>query len=106
MEDPRYIALQKAIGTMKSAREGKITRPYEFIYELLAQYINTGEVKFNPMPKMIGYGKQAWGKHTRALRMLPTDDDENINHMKMLERDLDYYLDTVLSEAQNKIFVM
>lgn len=106
MEDPRYIALQNALGTMKSARENKITRPYEFLYELLAQYINTGEIKLNSMPKVLGYGKQAWGKHARFIRLLPTDDAENQNHIEMLERDLAHYLDTILGEAQNKIFVM
>lgn len=106
MEDPRYIALQNALGTMKSARDGKLSRPYEFLYELLAQYINTGEIKLNLMPKTLGYGKQVYGKHTRALRLLPTDDAENRNHIEMLERDLAYHLDTILGEAQNKIFVM
>ena len=106
MEDPRYIALQNALGTMKSARDRKLSRPYEFLYELLAQYINTGEIKFNPLPKVLGYGKIVYGKHTQAIRLLPTDDAENKSHMEMLERDVAYHLETVLGEAQNKIFVM
>jgi hypothetical protein len=106
MEDPRYVALQNALGTMKSARDRKLSRPYEFLYELLAQYINTGEIKFNPLPKVLGYGKLVYGKHTRAIRLLPTDDAENKSHMEMLERDVAYHLETVLGEAQNKIFVM
>lgn len=106
MEDPRYIALQNALGTMKSARDNKISRPYEFLYELLAQYINTGSVKLNPLPRQLGYGKQAWGKHSRVMNMLQTDDAEIQNHIEMLERDLDYYLDSILGSAQNKIFVM
>ena len=106
MEDPRYIALQNALGTMKSARESKISRPYEFLCELLAQYINTGSVKLNPLPRQLGYGKQDWGKHSRAMNMPQTDDAEIKNHVEMLERDLDYYLDSILGSAQNKIFVM
>lgn len=39
------------IGTFKSARDKKITRPYEFIYEMFAQYLLTGKVKFRPLPK-------------------------------------------------------
>jgi len=108
MEDPIALqnALQNALGTMKSARENKISRPDEFLYELLAQYINTGSIKLNPLPRQLGYGKQAWGKHSRAMNMLQTDDAEIKSHIEMLERDLDYYLDSILGSAQNKIFVM
>ena len=35
------------LGTFRSARENKIDRPYEFIFEVFSQYLNTGEVKFN-----------------------------------------------------------
>ena len=37
------------IGTMKSARAGKLTRPYEFSHEVFAQYLLTGGVRFNPL---------------------------------------------------------
>jgi hypothetical protein len=44
------------IGTMKSARDKKLTRGYEFVYELIAQYLLTGTVKLQ-LPKVIKF----WG---------------------------------------------
>lgn len=40
-----------AIGTMKSARSGKLIREGEFIHEILAQYLLKGEVTFRTLTK-------------------------------------------------------
>jgi hypothetical protein len=53
------------IGTFRSARENKIRNEYEFIYELVAQYMITGSVKFNPLPRSFAHGRMAWGRPTR-----------------------------------------
>lgn len=45
------------IGTMKSAREKTLRNAREFTHELFAQYIITGQVKFNPLPRSIKYWK-------------------------------------------------
>lgn len=37
------------IGTMRSARSKKLSRPYEFSHEVFAQYLLTGSVQFNPI---------------------------------------------------------
>ena len=39
------------MGTMRSARKGMIDRPFEFFYELFAQHLTSGKVKFNRNPK-------------------------------------------------------
>lgn len=43
--------LLSKILTMKSARDEKITGGFEFFPETFAQYLVTGSVKFNPIPK-------------------------------------------------------
>ena len=40
-----------AIGTMRAARERQLRNPLEFLLDLLAQYMITGSIKFNPLPK-------------------------------------------------------
>jgi len=37
------------LGTMKSARDSRISSVYEFVYELLAQYLLTGRVTLKPL---------------------------------------------------------
>jgi hypothetical protein len=48
----------QAIGTMRSARTKQLPNPYEFTYELTAQWITQGKVSFNPLPRSIKYFKK------------------------------------------------
>src|SRR5690606_27691325 len=41
----------QALGTFKSAREGNLREYFEFHYEMFAQYLLQGEIKFNPLPR-------------------------------------------------------
>lgn len=68
---------------MRSARTNKIKRPYEFLYEMFAQYINSGNIKLNAVQGIL-------------------DQDQ----ADMLARDFGYYVDMVLGNAVNKIFLM
>lgn len=71
------------IGTMRSARENKIKRYFEFYYELFAQFLNTGGVKFNKTGK--------------------SDVD---NDLDTLSYDIEILGNDVLSNLPGKIFVM
>lgn len=77
------LKLINAMGTMRSARTNKIKRPYEFLYEMFAQYINSGKVTLNAVPGIL--------------------DQE---YADMLADDFGYYIDSVLGNALNKIFLM
>lgn len=45
----------EGIGGMRSARKGKLGgRAYEFLYEMFAQYITQGALKFRPCPQSFG----------------------------------------------------
>lgn len=50
----KYLAYE--VGTMRSTRQKKLVTFYEFIHELVAQFIITGRIKFNPLPSIIKSG--------------------------------------------------
>lgn len=100
-----YNALFNALGTQRSSRTGQIKRPYEFLYEIFAQYLKTGEVTFNPLPQRIDYGRKAWGTSTKGMARQPGAED--IQDMaEILARDMQYMFDDVLSSSVGQIFVM
>lgn len=99
---PEAGALFSAIGTMRSARTTKrYKRPYEFVYELFAQYINSGEIKFNELPEELQFGRQV-----RRVSGSTLDYVEYNNQLDTLGRTLEYYFSSILTDAENKIFVM
>jgi hypothetical protein len=101
-----YRALFQAIGTQKSSREGKLNRPYEFLYELFAQFIQKGYVTLNPFPQSLGYGRKAWGRTTRYM----SQDREQSQYMStmtnIIQNDLTIVFTDVLNEMEGKIFLM
>lgn len=91
------LALMNTLGTFKSARDKNISRDGEFYYELFAQYLKNGEIKFNPLPDVLKVGH-------RYLRIHDKEDAEE--HSQMFQRDFKYYAEDVLSSAIGSIFVM
>ena len=105
---PEYNALFNAIGTQRSSRTNQIKRPYEFLYELFAQYLGTGNITLNALPTNLGYGRKAWGTPTKYLNIKPEYRDENTRKeaAEMLARDMELMFDDVLSSSVGKIFIM
>jgi hypothetical protein len=105
---PEYNALFNAIGTQRSSRSGEIRRPYEFLYELFAQYLGTGNVTFNPLPSNLGYGRRVFGNPTKYMNIKPEfrDESERAHASEMLAGDMQIMFDDVLSSSVGKIFVM
>lgn len=102
-----HAALFNAIGTQRSSRDRQITRPYEFMYEMFAQYIKTGDVKFNPLPRKLGYGHQAWGNPTRNLIASSQFSDEDLaSATDVLSNDMRILFGDVLAECEGHIFFM
>jgi hypothetical protein len=100
-----YAALFNAIGTQRSSRTGQIRRPYEFLYELFAQYLGTGKIELNPLPKKQEYGRKAWGRSTQSLN-LRGDEEESKYTTEVLARDMEIMFNDVLGELVGKILVM
>lgn len=103
-------ALATAIGTMKSARSGKLVNFFEFIHELVAQYIITGKIRFNPLPRSLVLSKRyAWGKPVFNSRSSRLSDEELKEYNQVLQNDAanyEQFLDNVFGGLVNKIFVM
>lgn len=104
-QQAEYNALFNAIGTQRSSRTGQIKRPYEFMYELFAQYLGTGNIKLNPLPQQKEYGRKAWGRATQSLNMRG-DMKEEAYTTEILARDMELMFDDVLSSLVGKILVM
>ena len=71
------------IGTMRSARENKIKRYFEFYFELFAQYLNSGEITFNNI-----------------------GNEEIDEDLSTLSNDISILSDDVLNSLYGKTFVM
>lgn len=102
-------SLFSATGKMKSARENKLVNRYEFVYELVAQYITTGKILFNNLPKSLVLSRRmAWGKPNYRVRNA-TDEIAYKEYNETLHNNAlkyEYYLDTVFNGLVGKIFVM
>lgn len=105
---PEYNALFNAIGTQRSSRQNLIRRPYEFLYEIFAQYLGTGTITFNPLPSNLGYGRQAWGRPTKYLNIKPEfrDETERRQAAEILAYDMELMFNDVLSQSISDILVM
>lgn len=107
--DKAMKSLFSSIGKMKSARENKLVSRYEFVYELVAQYIITGKITFNDLPKSLILTRQmAWGKPNYRTKNY-TDETTYIEYNEMLHNNAlkyEHYLDTVFNGLEGKIFVM
>ena len=105
---PEYNALFNAIGTQRSSRSGEIKRPYEFLYEIFAQYLGTGQITFNALPTNLGYGRKAWGTPSKYLNIKPEFRDESDRKQiaDMLAGDMELMFNDVLSSSVGNIYVM
>ena len=92
------------IGTMRSAREGKIHRRYyEFYYELFVQYLKDGKITFNPLTKNILVGFGPYGSKTIASAK---DLEAAQEKLDMIANTIPYYIEDVLGANVGEIFVM
>ena len=96
--------LFNTIGTMRSAREGRVHRRYyEFYYELFVQYLKDGDVKFNPLPQRLLVGFGPYGSKTIAsTRNLPEAQEK----LDMIANTIPYYVNDVINSSVGDIFVM
>jgi len=110
-EDEKELrALAYAVGTMKSTRQENLVSFFEFVYELVAQWITTGRIKFNPLPKnLIISKKMAWGKPNYESKNSYMNDEEHQEWNQVLQGFADnyeHYLDSVFIGLVGKMYVM
>jgi len=105
---PEYNALFNSIGTQRSSRTGQIKRPYEFMYEMFAQYLKTGAITFNPLPVSLDYGRKAWGRPTKYMSISDDVRDE-LSRQEIsdeLANGLSNLFSTVLRQSVGNVYVM
>lgn len=85
-DDEKERSLAQAVGTMRSARQSNLVNFYEFTYELIAQWIITGKIKFNPIPRSLILRKRmAWGRPANDTRSSRLDKDSHEEWNEMLQ---------------------
>jgi hypothetical protein len=92
------------IGTMRSAREGKLSRRYyEFYYELFVQYLKDGKITFNPLTKNLLVGFGPYGSKTIATTQNLEEAQEKLDS---IANTIPYLIEDVLGANTGDIFVM
>lgn len=81
--------LMQAICTFKSAREGTLRNSAEAVHELFAQYILTGTIKFNNIPKSVKVGREYFSY---------SEDDYDYDN-RTIANDLSYELENFFAAA-------
>jgi hypothetical protein len=97
-----YKSFWSAIGTFRSARDNNLRDAFEMTNELIAQYIITGGIKFNPLPAAFQVPiPKAYGQK-RTYRLQP--DAEGTTDS--LANTMEYAIGDILSSAVSHIYVM
>ena len=103
-------ALAQEIGSFRSARKKEIRNFYEFAHEMIAQWIITGKVEFNPPPaSFIRQARFAWGNpaHDYAKKNISGEDFEDIKYyVSNMAEKYEMNILNAFSGFVNKIFVM
>jgi len=102
------LILANSIGTMRSARQNNLRNFNELAYELLAQRLLTGHIKFNPLPRCITPNpRKAWG---RPIGQQYCGDPEELAEwnevLQSYADQYEYLLDGVVSNLEGKMYVM
>lgn len=99
-----------AVGTMRSARNNKIPNFFEFVHELVAQYIINGKITFNPLPRqLIVRNRYVFGKHIPDTRSTKTDDFHLESLNELVQHNAKYFtelLDEVFADLRGEIIVI
>jgi hypothetical protein len=96
--------LFNSIGTMRSARDAKLSRRYfEFYYELFVQYLKDGKITFNPLTKNLLVGFGPYGSKTIATTQNLTEAQEKLDS---IANTIPYLIEDVLGANVGDIFVM
>jgi len=96
--------LFNSIGTMRSARDAKLSRRYfEFYYELFVQYLKDGKITFNPLTKNLLVGFGPYGSKTIATTQNLAEAQEKLDS---IANTIPYLIEDVLGANAGDIFVM
>lgn len=97
----------EALGTFRSAREGKLRAPFEMVNELISQFIITNKITFNKtLPDFLPLSF-AWGKPSSGVRKKKDLNEEHIKEfIENGEEVLYYSIDSLFGGSVGNIYVM
>lgn len=98
------VAFFEAIGTMRSARSKKLRNQFEFFHELFAQYIITGKITFNDLPRHLSFGR--FGNNRLSFKGGPGDYEYYNDQLQGLAEALGDYFNALMYSLVGRIFVM
>lgn len=105
--------LVNSLGTMKSARDGQVRNFEEFIHEIIAQYLITGKIKFNPLPRFLITKKRfAWGNPNHQGIFSPKHQQDEIeqeyfqDRVENIAHQIERAFDSLFKALKGKVFVM
>ncbi len=95
------LPLISAVCSFKAARENNLRNPFEAIFDLFAQYIFLGKIKFNDIPTSI-----KWKRATYTYNGNADYDYDNRSIKDDLAGELQDFFETALHYAVGRIYVM
>ncbi len=102
LENPITIKLAQEIFTFRAAREKNLRNPHEALHELLAQFMITGKIGINPLPRQF--------KWKNGFYRYQLSDEDYKQDCHTIEHDLTYelqsYFETAMHYSVGKILVM
>lgn len=99
-----YIA--QALGSMKSARDGKLRDYGEFVHELIGQYIISGKIRFR-MPPATLQVNQGRNRNVYTNQLQRDFEQVEVKHMlEFMEDGFNQECERILHSAVGKMFVM
>lgn len=103
-DEVKYVRpILEALGKFKSAREHKLSRPYEFLYECFAQYLITGEVKFNEDLKDIKI--DLGDEYEKDIKVYKYNSADGID-IDGYGRGMEHISDDIMRSAIGSVFLM
>jgi hypothetical protein len=110
MPDPNsekvLLQVMQQMGSFKSARDSNIRSYFEFFYEVFAQYLITGKVKFRPFEQVIATGVGPFGRKQFKRAAADANLDMHNRDLEYYESEIESMIDAVLEACVGRVFLM
>ena len=94
------------IGTMSSARNKRVGNFVEFLFELVAQYIITGKIRFKSLPRTFTMPEhESFGEKDEKVKIKNEKFEKYNARLGNYAKILEKRLDKIFNSLRNKIFV-
>ncbi len=101
-----YIHIANQIGTMKSARDNRINRIGEFYHELFAQYLLTGKITFNDLPRSLVTKRGSWGHEDRTYARDEVWLEQTNKFLQASAKEIEDRIEDVLEGMVGNVYLM